>query len=352
MKKLASRLMTVLLSLSLIPGTIGCDKEADQMLNEGELKVINTNCDPVEFTLWAGAAQNDTTKGTNVGTLTVWNDATNVYVKYQMHEGTFSEVQMWIGSDPLLVPATQGQFPNKAENDSSVTFTLALADIITETSDYCDVPLYIYAHGTIDGETFWSYGTPWDPAWSNKWGWFSVYTVCCQEIPPVCEYYSETAFAKFSIADGGYVFVTTPKNTKLGDKNNPEKYPYLNLTQNRWGWAINLQTEGTTITADVYAGAGLNNIANGVKVGTVAITWNGDMLDLNYTLLPGFGISELHVYASHTILNTIAPGQFGVPEYFDPAVTGTINRSYLITPGTMPSDGIWVCVHAVAQIPL
>ena len=345
--------MAMLFGLSLISGTIGCDQDADQMLmDEAANKSISASCDPVEFTLWAGAAQNDTTKGTNVGTLTVWNDTTNVYVNYQMHEGNFVEVQMWIGSNLTLLPATQGHFPYKAENDHSVTFTIPLADIIVGTTNYCDVPLYIYAHGTYGIETFWSYGTPWDPAWSNKWGWYSTYNVCCNETPPPVEYYSETAFAKFSIADGGWVFVNVPKNTRLADKNNPEKYPYLNLTQNRWGWAANLQTQGVTITADVYAGAGLNNIANGVKVGSVEVTWNGAMLDLNYHLNAGITLTELHVYASGAILNTIAPGQFGEPEYFDPAASGTITRSYVIAPGTSINGGIWVCIHAVVQIPM
>lgn len=51
------------------------------------------------------------------------------------------------------------------------------------------------------------------------------------------------AFAKPSIQQGGWVFVSPmiDKKTGLdGYKNNPENYPYLNLDKNRWGWACNL----------------------------------------------------------------------------------------------------------------
>jgi hypothetical protein len=80
-----------------------------------------TENDPVEQTLWAGAGQNDTTKGENVGKVSVWNDNDNIYVTYLTTGGWYMKnAQLYVGdTDPTT--AAPGQFPHKQENLANLT---------------------------------------------------------------------------------------------------------------------------------------------------------------------------------------------------------------------------------------
>lgn len=146
---------------------------------------------------------------------------------------------------------------------TACTFVVPLASLShVDAVKSCDVPLYIVTHAEVtmdrDGDGILDHETAFGgdkPGTGPHWWFHGIYTVCCQLGPPPREMGCETAFAK-----GSRVFTTDKKS-------NPVKLPSLMPTKNRWGWAINLATRGTT-TYDIWAGAGLNSTANGAKVGT------------------------------------------------------------------------------------
>lgn len=326
-----------------------CQQESlveEKVLTTGSLKSTSVSCPADTFKIYAGQT-------IDVGNLIVYNDSQNLYVKYDITNANYqiNQLHLWVGTDPTLVPKNNsgipipGQFPYKVENlaVTSYTFTIPLADVIVDMSTYCDKLLYIYAHAALKGlngagdETAWSDGTPFS---TTRWGWYSTYKVCCSVTPPPVEYVNQTAFAKFAKADGGYVFTTNKKS-------NPENYPSLNLTQNRWGWAGNLAMG--TYVVPVYAGAGLNNISNGTLVGNLNVNVMPGLVRVAYNFTAPYLFSELHIYVSDLMPTTLAPGQYGFTQYFDPKV-GSFSNDFMVT--DLNGDGkIWIIAHAVAAIP-
>jgi hypothetical protein len=64
---------------------------------------------PVVMDLWAGAGQNDTTKGFKVGTVTVEVDGDCVTVTYEIDEGySMTEAHLWVGDTPLPLIVKKG----------------------------------------------------------------------------------------------------------------------------------------------------------------------------------------------------------------------------------------------------
>jgi hypothetical protein len=320
----------------------------------------NTSGAPATWTLWAGQT-------TNAGTVMVSNDATNLYVTYQLDTATypaahFGALQLWVGSNPLLIPNAQGnpipgQFPYKYNEDyaettlTSYTFTIPLTSLgfpdltLPSSQEQCllDPPkLYVVTHA----EVFWAAGfsdtVPSDTAYGgdqpgpsgNKWWFYGLYCLNCDNfVPP--EMQCKTAFAK-----GGWVFVTDKKA-------NPGNLPSLKLIKNRWGWAINLTSTGTT-TYDIWAGAGLNDTSKGILVGTLTVDWNGTQAIISYNLTDPNVMDELHIYASDFKPTTTAPGQYGNTAYFNPR-EGSYTQTIQV--GDTDGDGIWIIAHALACYP-
>lgn len=143
----------------------------------------------------------------------------------------------------------------------------------------------------------------------------------------------QTAFAK-----GTHVWTTNKKS-------NPDKLPSLNLTQNRWGWAINLSQSDEPVVYEIWAGAGLNDTSKGTLVGLLMVAWDGTKLDFCYHLDEGFTLQEIHVYASDESPTTLAPGQYGYTQDFNSEeVDCWCDTLY---PVDVQGDGIWVIAHAV-----
>jgi len=283
-----------------------------------------TPCVPTQtWTLWAGQT-------INAGTLTVSNDETNLYVTYTSNSITFGTLHLWVGTDMANIPENgpgipePGHFPYKydASGLTTYTFTIPLANISFYTG--CGTKLYVLAHAEWGTETAFG-GDKFvkDP----RWYYYAVYTVCCN--------FSNTSHLGTAFAKGGWIFTTDPKS-------NPEKLPSLNLTNNRWGWAINLKTIGSS-DFNLWVGAGLNKTSNGILAGTVNVSWDGTIATVTYNLKPGYSMEEAHVYAGDFKPTTVAPGQYGNTYYFDPFVS--------VFPGTYGvidtnGDGIWLIVHA------
>jgi hypothetical protein len=314
--------------------------------------VAQTACPPTVWDLTAGQT-------IKVGNVTVTNDANNIYVTYTLTQPCweFGTLHLWIGSDLNNVPKNNqgipvpGQFCQatgsggacytpSGSGTTSYTFTIPFSQLgIQDVTLACGItPLYIFTHAEVNGtcngngsETAWGGPTP---GTGPRWYFYGSYTICCDNgNPPTPK--CTTAFAK-----GGYVFTTDAKS-------NPEKLPTLGLIKNRWGWAINLKVAGTT-TYDIWAGAGLNNTANGAKVGTLTVTWDeGGGIKAIYTMAGNCKLREVHLYAGDSKPTTVAPGQYGYLDGFE-----TLQSSYefnvnVPSPTNAGADGIWLIAHAV-----
>lgn len=144
--------------LSLIFVIAGCDEQQKSPVESstvdntaaGRLANMSSGCEPFVTELWAGAAQNDLSKGTLVGTVTVWNENGYLYVKYQITEAEWylTETHVWVGTDYNNIPqnAAPGQFPYKKEFDDPQTeYTF---EIPADGWD-CETNLYLAAHATV-----------------------------------------------------------------------------------------------------------------------------------------------------------------------------------------------------------
>ena len=331
------------------------DPTVDPGLTDGALKSLTVDlgyCGSESYTLWAG--QTD-----SAGYVNVANDAENLYVEVFSTNGFQSvdeNVKIWLGTDLLLLPRANsgapinGQFPYKATvSGNSYLLTVALQDVEGYDATVCgEQVVYVVVHGDVissdenggTAETAFGGDIEGD---GNRWWFYSAYVpVCCEDDPggdP--EYVLETAFAY-----GTHVFVSPLKGRRAG-ANNPDGLEYLELTRNRWGWAINLTETGTT-TYDIWAAAGLNHTENGVLVGTATVEYDGTYVTVTLDT-PGYPIEEVHVYANDLVPTTIAPGQYGyLEEYEDRVQTFTETFEVSDTDG----DGIWLILHSVVAVPL
>lgn len=312
-------------------------------------ETVSPYCGTLDYPIWAG-------QHTNAGTMIISNDETNLYVTVNSTEGfqdKAENIKMWLGTDLSTLDGggidrpSAGSFPYKATvapGEKTYTFTIPLANIPIYDASKCGVQaIYAVVHIDIlapDGNGGSTAETAFggDSGGTGKsWWFYSVYTPACCETPPPPPTSEKlgTAFAK-----GGYVFTTDRKS-------NPENLPTLGLTKNRWGWAINLTAAGST-SYDLYVGAGLNNTSKGKLVGSVTIDYTGTQATITYNLNSGFSIEEAHVYAGDFRPTTLAPGQYGNTNYFNPfAVTHSVTVDVTDT----NNDGVWFIAHAVAYGP-
>lgn len=302
--------------------------------NAVALDMTAAACEPKVIPLTAG-------QHINVGTVTIWNDNQKLYVKYDLHEDsdcTFGTLHLWVGNDLANIPKNPegtpvpGHFPYKpdATGLTSYTITVPLAPPLVDQTTFCGTNLFVVAHAEVtcggNSETAFGGNTGVNIDTPGRWYFYDDYKVCCEDpVEPVetCE----TAFAK-----GSHVFTTDKKS-------NPEKLPSLNLTKNRWGWAINITSNGTT-THELWAGAGLNNTLNGTLVGSVTIEKDLAGVTVTYNTTSG-SMSELHIYVGASAPTKLAPGQYGHTAYFDPKAT-TYSHRFEVT-----GNSIWIIAHAV-----
>ena len=310
-------------------------------------------CAPKEVTLWAGQTM-------NWGTLTIFNDADFLYVKYTLKEGApegacLEELHLWVGDDLTNMPAApgngapiNGQFPYKYDPEECLTeheFKIPKADLLASVpSTYCGKTFYVVAHASGGNETMYGGDKPVNVKDKRRWWWYTEYTWCCPNPGPDDEMICQTAFAKGNSKSDTYVFTTD------GKKSNPEGLSSLMLIKNRWGWAIKLAAP--TIEAqsyDIWAGAGLNNTANGLKVGSLVVEWTGQTATVRYQLTGANCLQEVHLYASDTMPTTTAPGQYGITEYYLDGCTKS--DSFSVDVVDPAGDGIWLIAHAVVCYP-
>ncbi len=136
-----------------------CEKETvdtrtaaeQQLLNIKNGEAIEEECVVVQ-TLWAGAGQNNTENGTDVGTVVATLVGDNLLVTYDItFPWVLTEAHLWVGNDLNDVPgnAAPGRFPFKANLDfeSGVAFTVNLEELGLNPGDM----IYVAAHGVVVG---------------------------------------------------------------------------------------------------------------------------------------------------------------------------------------------------------
>jgi hypothetical protein len=300
----------------------------------------------------------------DVGTITVENDTTNLYVTFSLDDpdfpdAVFGNLHVWVGSSLLTLPVAgngqpiPGQFPFQydATGKKTYTFTIPLGTVsLPDLTTLCPVgqdpvKLYVVAHAEVflDGDTTaeeheTAFGGD-EPGPGPRWWLYAQYTVCCTPSTDT-NYVCQTAFAKgnkITVVADHHVFTTDPKA-------NPEVLPSLALTKNRWGWAIKVK-KGVPADYPIWAGAALNNTKKGRLVGNLHVEWDGSNVSVAYQLSGANLLEEVHVYASDTPPTTIAPGQYGYTEFFNPKVK---NHSANIGVTDDNNDGeMWLIAHAV-----
>jgi hypothetical protein len=349
MKKIRPLLLLLMAFVGLV--MVRCNKsndiKPDSKANVNRSARMDGTCG-TETTcpLWAGQT-------INAGTLAIENDNTNLYVTYTT-TGIFDMLHLWVGTNFELMPQTNngtpipGQFPYKydVEGGNTHVFTIPLKDIPFYDMK-CGVntktPILVVAHAEVNvlgggKETAFGGCVPVNVKEAGRWYYYASHSVqCCDgTTPPPPTEKLGTAFGY-----GTHVFTTDPKSNPT----NP-KLPSLNLTKNRWGWALNLTQPTTTpVTNNLWVGAGLNNTSKALKVGTVTVSWTGSIATVTYSLLPGYAIEEAHIYANDMKPSTIAPGQYGSTTYFNP-FANTFTKSFDVSDSN--NDGIWIIAHAVA----
>jgi len=141
----------------------------------------------------ASATVWDLTAGkTNVvGTLTVTNDPSNVYVTYELTDPTakFGTLHLWVGTDLSGLPTNKkgilvpGQFPNTADVTGSTVHTFTIP--WTAFNGVCGTELFVVAHAEVnyfDGEVSTGGDTAFggDTAGSGpRWWFYGKHTLTC-----------------------------------------------------------------------------------------------------------------------------------------------------------------------------
>jgi hypothetical protein len=104
----------------------------------------------------------------------------------------------------------------------------------------------------------------------------------------------------------------------LGDKT----FIDLGVTKSRWGWQVGPLTKGTH-EADIYAGAGKNEISKGTKVGKLTVVVKDKEVVVTYDLGADNTLKETHLYVGDKDVKDIAPGKLGQQHSLDKATSDT-----------------------------
>lgn len=269
------------------------------------------------------------------GTVTIGNDATKLYVTYELAG------EWWIQNAVLFVgPASEagtiyadgsGRFApsgwvspyrhNYFPWDFSQFYTFEID--LTTLDDCYIVVAYANSKNLTTNENKYIWGKN---SLKSSGYWLEYCTQTCAPPPPPpplggCE----TAYAYGeSVAT---CFLTIP-----------------GVTSNNWGWSNGAIGAGN-YSWPLYAGAGQCNIGNGIHVGTLQVNYTPPTATVTYTMFDGYVLNGTHLYVGNLILPkknnkfTTAPGQF-------PYKHGTLNG---VTSDTFTINGLSGNIYVVAH---
>lgn len=178
----------VVIAAIVLAGLVISSCKKDASTSPSAKPHLKDECAPSTYALWAG-------QNIYAGNLVVWNDATTLYIEYQITDPAqaLDELHLWAGKDITQCPQTKhvspipGQFPYYANATSSTPagnpyltdpMFYHLEIPLTDISATCNDIIYIAAHGKAAVETMWSEGTRFVPPPGN-WATYSTYTICC-----------------------------------------------------------------------------------------------------------------------------------------------------------------------------
>ncbi|WP_114417868.1 hypothetical protein [Marinospirillum perlucidum] len=268
----------------------------------------------------------------DAGEVCVDNTGEDLTVTFQTSgDWLLEETHLFIGSSLDEMPRTRsgnpqvGRFPFQTQLDgvTSYTYTLPLGDYgVAGDTLVIAAHAVVYrmtADGSVQSETGWADGD----RIREKGNWATYFT--------------------YVIQDGGVVLGCASKETAFAYGDQPLNE--LGTGINRWGWQITLDADfGYSGTQPIYAGAGLNDITKGTLVGELTYDYNGSNVYVTFSLLPGFSLTETHLYLDTTYVTTGAPGQFG--HLHDNLPVGTTFDDYLIPVDIQPGESLYLVAHA------
>ncbi|WP_321373807.1 T9SS type A sorting domain-containing protein [uncultured Draconibacterium sp.] len=121
----------------------------------------------------------------------------------------------------------------------------------------------------------------------------------------------------------------------------------------RWGWTNNITEKNITYELDLYAGAAHCDITGREPVGTVEVKWSNDSVYVDYIMLPGNYLEEVHVYVGYDKYpvmskgkkpkQTVAPGQYTVVVEGE----GSYTSAHVVITNVVEDD-FWIIAHGVA----
>jgi len=324
------KLTLVLLILSFV--LISCSEK--NITAPGSLKDGATTSDidhprTVSYPIWAGQT-------INAGTMTIWNDASYFYVKYETTGGwVLNETQVhidddlvgdWIHDNGTPVP---GQFDYSATHNPPVTmylysiprsyYTYGVGDTILIAA-HCVVSNPDYQGGT-EQETGWGGDIP-GPG--PRWWFYMWYTITDGPNPPVT-YQEETAMMR------------------MYDVATDFTYRWMKNNQKPHSWFSYVKTTPTLAPQTYYFYAGRY-----YKCGEVQIWKDGTDLKVQIGMIDGWYMSQSHLNVQLT--GFVGSPSFGLFPYTAPYDPITQNYTY-----TIPWNSAWdgmelnIALHADVQ---
>jgi len=294
---------------------VGCEKSQlnDSSKNTDVEKSTLTYCGTPMITNIYEQEQNGSgiPGTTSYGTVTVSNDADNLYVAYDLIDGweiNYTGPAYRIGIN--LFVGTQAQLEAiHALNVFGVNNSVHIIEdllpyeymptvpgvteytfIIPRSAISVDCPLIVTSIDIRNSSTGEVKGDL--SAMANTKCYAYYFQYCMQSCGG-----NETAYAK---ADDGTCFLTL-----------------AGVNSNNWGWSNMVSAPGTYYWP-IWAGAGQCNTGNGTEVGKLKVVYASGQVTVTYNLYGGFHLDETHLWVGKTYLpvnkkgNYItAPGQFG-----------------------------------------
>lgn len=344
MKKLFQ--VTLLLLLTLPVLITGC-KKTELNVNPDPSAVDNSVKAITAYTPCGAAMKvnmydaHDTIRGAQLGTLTVGNDATKLYLTYALNNGSnyfINGVIYYVGPQSNLPAVPNGvynwmtlpsTFPQQwyatGEKSNTIAIDLstlpecfvvvAFARISLSNTTISNDPTLMYISARPDAPIA-------STGLKNHYGYYLTY--CKQSCTLVGK--CETAYA-FG-GDPADCFLTLP-----------------GVTSNNWGWTNGPISAGT-YNWPIYAGAGQCDVSKGTQVGILNVVYDGSKAKVTYTLNAGNKLTATHLWVGNAILPkkngvfTTAPGQF---PYKHEGLTNVGTDTYTIS-GL--SGNIYVAAHS------
>jgi len=307
MKKNLKKIFLLIFILPII--FYGCKKSdvTDDTKNmNSEIKASTVYCGtPMVTNIYKGDGT------TSYGTVTVGNDAENLYITYALTgDWTINSVgdkwkigvHAFVGSQAELLKTHEGiefltdetvhlwenNLPYKYEPSSpglkEYTFTIPRT-LITENCPY--IIALVDIRNSVTNQVITDLSA-------------KPLTKCVAFYFKYCLQYCkcETAYAK------------APE---------PQSTCFLTLSgvnSNNWGWSNKVEAPGT-YEWPIWAGAGQCNTSKATEVGKLKVVYDGKYVNVSYNLNNGFHLTETHLWIGKDYLNNkngkyiTAPGQFG-----------------------------------------